>query len=77
MRHKYRNTFTEDLWAALSEPSGKPIASIMSDWTKKLGYPIIHEAAQQDEKIKRVIQLKQQHFLADGSKDKENFIWKV
>ena len=40
-RHKYKNTFTEDLWAALAEASGKPISEIMTTWTKQMGYPVI------------------------------------
>ena len=41
MKHKYTNTFTEDLWAALGAASGKPIQDIMSTWTKQMGYPVI------------------------------------
>lgn len=40
-RHKYKNTFTEDLWAALGEASGKPIQAIMSSWTQQMGFPVI------------------------------------
>lgn len=76
-RHKYANTFTEDLWAALSEASGKPIASVMSGWTKQMGYPIIHVSARQEPGNKRVIQLRQQRFLADGSNDETNSMWMV
>lgn len=76
-RHKYANTFTEDLWAALSEASGKPIASIMSGWTKQMGYPVIHVTARQEGEEKRVLHLKQQRFLADGTKDETNSKWMV
>jgi aminopeptidase N len=31
-RHIYNNTVTEDLWAALTELSGKPIATLMDPW---------------------------------------------
>ena len=40
-KHKYSNTFTEDLWAALGEASGKPINDIMSTWTKQMGFPVL------------------------------------
>ena len=33
--------FSEDLWAHLSEASGKPVAEVMSAWTQKLGYPVL------------------------------------
>ena len=40
-KHKYQNTFTEDLWGALGEASGKPIEKIMSTWTKQMGFPVL------------------------------------
>ena len=40
-RHKYTNTFTEDLWRALGEASGKPVPEIMSTWTKQMGFPVL------------------------------------
>ncbi len=40
-KHKYSNTFTEDLWASLGEASGKPVSEIMSTWTKQMGFPVL------------------------------------
>lgn len=40
-KHKYSNTFTEDLWQALGDASGKPVEKIMSTWTKQMGYPVL------------------------------------
>lgn len=31
----------EDLWDCLEQASGKPIAAVMSSWTKQMGFPII------------------------------------
>ena len=75
-RHKYGNTFTEDLWAALSEASKKPVGTIMSGWTKQMGFPVIRVSARQDGD-KRILQLSQQRFLADGTKDENNTMWMV
>uniref|UniRef100_A0A3P9QDP2 Aminopeptidase n=1 Tax=Poecilia reticulata TaxID=8081 RepID=A0A3P9QDP2_POERE len=38
-----RNEFLsfEDLWDCLEQASGKPIAAVMSSWTKQMGFPII------------------------------------
>ena len=36
-----KNAKTEDLWCVLSEESGLQIDSMMADWTKKKGYPVI------------------------------------
>lgn len=35
-RHQYKNAFTEDLWAALEEASGKPVGAVMGTWTKQM-----------------------------------------
>ena len=40
-KHEYKNTFTEDLWEALGEASGKPVQEIMSTWTKQMGFPVL------------------------------------
>ncbi len=40
-RHSYSNAKTEDLWIALEEMSGKPVAKIMANWTSKPGHPVI------------------------------------
>lgn len=40
-KHAYGNTETGDLWAALSDASGKDVSSVMDIWTKHVGYPVI------------------------------------
>jgi aminopeptidase 2 len=40
-RHAYGNTQTGDLWAALSQASGKDIGKVMDIWTKHVGYPVV------------------------------------
>ncbi|KAI0483133.1 peptidase family M1-domain-containing protein [Xylariaceae sp. FL0804] len=62
-KHAYGNTQTEDLWAALEDASGKPVAKIMSIWTKQVGYPVVQvtENAQENS-----IQVKQNRFLRTG-----------
>ncbi|HEX3082381.1 MAG TPA: M1 family metallopeptidase [Candidatus Saccharimonadia bacterium] len=43
-RHRYGNTVTGDLWKALEEVSGKPVATVMSAWTARPGYPVVRVA---------------------------------
>ena len=31
----------EDLWDALEKASNKPVAKVMSTWTKQMGYPVL------------------------------------
>lgn len=40
-KHAYGNTETSDLWAALSEASGKDVGKVMDTWTRKVGYPVV------------------------------------
>ena len=42
--HQYGNAVTIDLWDALAEASGQPVAEIMSNWTGQPGYPILEFA---------------------------------
>ncbi|MBI1919108.1 M1 family metallopeptidase [Candidatus Microgenomates bacterium] len=40
-KHAYANAKTADLWQALEEVSKKPVKKIMTNWTRKAGYPVI------------------------------------
>jgi aminopeptidase N len=64
-RHAYTNTQADDLWAALSESSGKDIASFMHAWMTQPGYPIVSAAKSGD-----TITLKQQQFFIGPHKTK-------
>ena len=78
-RRRYANTFTEDLWAALSEASKKQVGSIMSGWTKQIGLLVIRVSVQpvDGEHTKRQLKLSRQRFFADGSIDPVNTMWMV
>lgn len=39
--HKLSNTTTADLWNALSEASGQPVAEIAAAWTEQPGFPVV------------------------------------
>jgi aminopeptidase 2 len=62
-KHAYGNTQTGDLWAALSDASGKPVEEVMGIWTKEIGYPVI--TVDEDESSKS-IKLTQNRFLRTG-----------
>ena len=62
-KHAYGNTRTEDLWAALADASGKPVESIMSIWTKNVGYPVVSVT---ENESKKTIHVKQNRFLKTG-----------
>ncbi|RDA91051.1 hypothetical protein CP533_6116 [Ophiocordyceps camponoti-saundersi (nom. inval.)] len=62
-KHAYGNTQTGDLWAALSEASGKPVQDIMTAWTKKVGFPVV--TVTEDDKA-GTFKVKQNRFLRTG-----------
>ncbi len=62
-KHAYGNTKTEDLWAALSDASGKPVESIMDIWTKYVGYPVVTVTENEGS---NTIHVKQNRFLRTG-----------
>ena len=41
-RHQHGNARTQDLWDALGESSGQPVAKLMDTWVQQTGYPVIH-----------------------------------
>jgi puromycin-sensitive aminopeptidase len=61
-RHASGNAVTEDLWTALAEASGQPVAKMMDTWTKQAGYPLIQVVRQND----NMCTLSQKRFLAGG-----------
>ena len=40
-KNRYSNSTTANLWAALSEASGKPVAALAADWTERPGFPLV------------------------------------
>lgn len=72
-KHKYGNTDTVDLWAALEEISGKPVKDFMHAWTSQPGYPLL-EATVTDSNVT----ISQSRFLLNplhGKVDED--IWPV
>lgn len=73
-KHAYGNTKTTDLWAALSEASGKDVEGAMATWTKKIGYPVV--TVTEDGKN---IHLKQNRYLktADVKPEEDETLWPI
>ncbi|PVD38990.1 hypothetical protein C0Q70_01615 [Pomacea canaliculata] len=80
-RHKFGNTQTEDLWAALEEASGKPVGSMMSTWTSQMGFPVLKArclqqyVSQKQEGRSRTLTVEQEKFCADGKQAGEGYLW--
>ncbi|MBA3883480.1 MAG: M1 family metallopeptidase [Chthoniobacterales bacterium] len=51
VQHKLSNTTTADLWNALGDASGKPVAEIAAAWTEQPGFPVVKVSRAADGKI--------------------------
>lgn len=77
-RHQYKNTFTEDLWAALEEASKKPVGDVMSTWTKQMGFPVVKvSCSSSNDGNGVVLSLNQRKFCADGVQPAEDYLWMI
>ena len=47
IKFQQKNAATEDLWESLENANDKPIAAVMSTWTKQMGFPLIYVEADQ------------------------------
>ena len=71
-KHKYGNARTDDLWAALSETSGKDVKGFMGVWTKEVGYPVVSLSRAEGKLV-----LQQARFLSNGKEVAQTNQWWV
>lgn len=71
-RHQYQNTEANDLWAALSEVSGKDVAAFMDPWLYQPGHPVLNANIEGD-----AATLSQKRFYANPleAKDAKQTLW--
>ncbi|KAF2725507.1 hypothetical protein K431DRAFT_280881 [Polychaeton citri CBS 116435] len=75
-KHAYGNTQTGDLWAALTDASGKDVERIADIWTKNVGYPVVTVTENEKEGS---IHVKQNRFLrtADVKPEEDKILYPV
>ncbi len=71
-KHAYKNTEGSDLWAALSEASGKDVASFMNPWLQRPGFPVVSVTQSGS-----VVELHQEHFSDNPQKADKDRLWPV
>jgi puromycin-sensitive aminopeptidase len=72
-KHQYGNALTLNLWRALEKASGKPVGTIMHNWTRKPGYPLISIQESSQELI-----ISQQRFVPNRDpKNRDQTKWLV
>jgi len=72
-KHAYGNTRTEDLWAALTDASGKDVTRVADIWTKHVGHPVVSVT---EDASNNTIHVKQNRFLrtADVKPDEDDIV---
>ena len=75
-KHAYGNTQTGDLWAALSDASGKDVEKVMDIWTKNVGFPVVTVTENSKDSS---IHVKQNRFLrtADVKPEEDKTLYPV
>ncbi|KAK5134292.1 hypothetical protein LTR08_006721 [Meristemomyces frigidus] len=75
-KHAYGNTTTGDLWAALSDASGKDVERVADIWTKNVGFPVVTVSEEPKDKA---IHVKQNRFLrtADVKPEEDEVLYPV
>lgn len=71
-KHSYKNTVTTDLWAALEEASGKPVAKFMKVWTGQSGFPLLRATVEPES-----ITLEQERFVLNPRFKVTDDLWPI
>ncbi len=71
-KHAFGNTEGADLWAALSEASGKDIASFMNPWLERSGFPVVTP-----HQTDTTLTIHQAHFSENRDKADTARVWPV
>ena len=77
--HQYGNAQTQDLWDALGQASGQPVAAIMDTWVNQTGYPVLDvRVSRQDDGID--VAFSQSRFVYEnilGQRDADRTQWQA
>ena len=78
-RFMYGNTYTEDLWKALSESSGMDVGKVMSTWTKQVGYPIVTVSRKPSPNNPNdtILQLSQEKYSTVENSIRKDQVWMI
>jgi aminopeptidase N len=73
--HRFSNTTTADLWAALEKASGKPVSAFSAGWTEQPGVPVVSVRAECVDG-KQMVHLEQERFTVQDPKA-QPLRWKI
>jgi aminopeptidase N len=72
----YSNSTSADLWAALSQASGRNVTDLASSWTAQAGFPVVSAQSSCDANGQRTVTLTQKRFLLQGA-DMSHASWSI
>jgi aminopeptidase 2 len=74
-KHLYGNAQSSDLWEGISKAAGKDMGTVMADWTRKVGFPVLTVEELGGGEIK----VTQNRFLSTGDvkPEEDETIWWV
>jgi puromycin-sensitive aminopeptidase len=76
-RHREGNARAQDLWEALEEASGGPVAPVVREWIERPGFPVV-ELRRTDEAGKSILELRQDRFYTrPGPPSEDESPWPV
>ena len=74
----FKNTTTKDLWECLETTNENNIQSIMNDWTKKSGYPLVNMRLELNDQGRVTLRLEQMRYFKNGEETTTNDdLWKI
>lgn len=76
VKFSYKNAFTEDLWRALGDASGKPVERVMSTWTKQMGFPVLDVSVKSSSEDSVTLHVTQKKF-STGSTYQGDAMWSI
>lgn len=71
LKYQYGNTTGDDLWACLSEASGKDISLLMNTWISQSGFPLVKASFENG-----TVTLEQERFFV-GPHDTSDQLWPI
>lgn len=73
VKHSFANATTEDLWDAIGEAAGSPVAGIMKSWVEQPGYPLLSLSGDPQTGLG----VSQHRFLESGVNPADSSLWSV
>jgi aminopeptidase 2 len=72
----FKNTTTKDLWECLETTNENNIQSLMNDWTRRSGYPVVNVKLELNDQGRVTLRLEQMRYFKNVEETNED-LWKI